>query len=193
MLRASSEIAVATTARSVDEKPTCDASSRPFCRAETTSESQSIATRTSSAMSSNLLIVSLPLAVEVRKALFQIQRGRDPLEREPELDHRERHLRLDADDDGLGTAQPDHVGYVPQGPRRERVDHVERGDVHDDAPGADFADLQHQGVAQLLEILVGQRGRHRRDQVGALLEDRNLHALSPYAECSTGSCVRTTL
>src|SRR5206468_10589231 len=140
MCRASSELAVAPTAMSVDGNPTWDASSRPFCRAATTSESQSIETRTSSAMGANLL-VSLRFAVEVRQAFLQIQRGRDPLEREPELDHRERHLRLDADDDGLGAAQADHVGHVPQGARRERVDHVERGDVHDDAPRADLADL----------------------------------------------------
>src|SRR5262247_1138232 len=119
MLRASSEIAVATTARSVDGKPHCDASSRPFWRAATTSESQSIGTRTSSAMSPNLL-VSLGFAVEVREALFQIEAGRDPFQGEPQLDHRKSHLRLDAHDDGLGAAQPDHVRHVPQGPGRER-------------------------------------------------------------------------
>src|SRR6266478_7938203 len=153
MFLANSEMAVATTARSVEGKPQCDASSRPFWRAETMSASESMGTRTSSAMSANLMVGALHLAVEVREALFQVQRGRDALEREPELDHRERHLGLDADDDGLGPAQPDHVGHVPQGPGGERVDHVERGDVHDDAPGADLADLQHQGVAQLLQVL----------------------------------------
>src|SRR5215470_1689708 len=135
MFRASSEIAVATTAMSVDGNPHCDASSRPFWRAATTSESQSIGTRTSSAMSPNLLL-SLGLAVEVRETLLQIERGRDTLQGEPQLDHREGHLRLDADDDGLGAAQPNHVRHVPQGAGRERVDDVERGDVHDDAPGA---------------------------------------------------------
>src|SRR5712691_9906897 len=147
MFRASSEIAVATTARSVEGNPHCDASSRPFWRAATTSESQSMETRTSSAMSPNLLIVTLPSATEVRETLFQIQRSRDTFQGEPQLDHREGHLRLDADDDGLGAAQPDHVRHVPQGTGRERIDHVQRGDVHDDSPGADLAHLEHQGVA----------------------------------------------
>src|SRR6185369_14973964 len=193
MFRASSEIAVATTAVSVDGNPHCDASSRPFCRAATTSESQSIETRTSSAMSSDLLIASLALAVEIREAFLQVQRRGHALQGEAELDHREGDLRLDTDDDGLGAAQPDHVRHVPERPGGERVDHVERGDVHDDATGADLADLEDQGIAQLLQVLVGQRRLHRRDQVGPLLEDRNLHALSPYAECATGSCIRTTL
>src|SRR5262245_62961902 len=59
MFRASSESAVATTAVSVDGNPHSDASSRPFWRAATTSESQSIEIRTSSAMGPNLLTVDL--------------------------------------------------------------------------------------------------------------------------------------
>src|SRR5262249_34937183 len=102
MFRASSEIAVATTARSVDGNPHCVASSRPSCRAATTSESQSIETRTSSAMSANLLIVTLSVSVQIREPLFEIERGRDPFQGEPELDHREGHLRLDAHDHRLG-------------------------------------------------------------------------------------------
>src|SRR5438445_12680908 len=91
MCRASSEMAVATTARSVEGKPQCDASSRPFWRAETMSATESMGTRTSSAMSANLMVVALHLAVKVREALFQVQRGRHALEREPELDHRGGH------------------------------------------------------------------------------------------------------
>src|SRR5438046_9772353 len=129
MLRASSEIAVAITARSVVGKPHWDASSRPFWRAETMSASQSMGTRTSSAMSANLLARPLPLPVKVREALFQVERCRDAFERQPQLDHRERHLGLDAADDGLSTAEPDHVGDVRQRSSRERIDHVERGDL----------------------------------------------------------------
>src|SRR5438128_2125355 len=121
MFLASSEIAVATTARSVVGNPHCDAKSRPFWRAETMSASQSMDTRTSSAMSANLMARTLPLAVKVREALFQVQRGCDPL------------------------------------------------------PGPDPADRHDQRVPQLLQVLVGERGLHRRDQIGALLEDRNLH------------------
>src|SRR5438128_10920674 len=126
MFRASSEMAVATTARSVDGNPHCDASSRPFWRAATTSVSQSMETRTSSAMSANLLIVVPPLAVEIREALFEVQRGRDAFQGEAQLDHREGHLRLDADDDGLGAAQPEHVRHVPHRGVSERSRHVQR-------------------------------------------------------------------
>src|SRR5262245_1960030 len=165
MLRASSEMAVAMTARSVVGNPQWDASSRPFWRAATMSASQSMGTRISSAMSAYLLAGSPALAVEVRQAFFQIQRGRDALEREPELDHREGHLRLNAHDDGLGPAEPDHVGDVAEGPRCERVDDVEGRDVDDHAPRAKLADRHNQRVAQLLEVLVGEGGLHRRDEI----------------------------
>src|SRR5438128_3751202 len=104
MFRASSEIAVATTARSVEGNPQCDASSRPFCRAETMSTSRSIDTRTSSAMSANLIPGALPLAIKICDALLEVQGGRHALQREAQLDHREGHLRLDPDDDGLCPA-----------------------------------------------------------------------------------------
>src|SRR3989442_7578458 len=116
MFRASSEMAVATTARSVERNPHCDASSRPFWRAITMSASRSMGTRTSSAMSADLTFRALALAVEVRQALFQVQRGRDPLERKAQFDHGEGHLRLDPHDDGLRPAEPDHVGDVAEGP-----------------------------------------------------------------------------
>src|SRR5688572_19679994 len=110
MFLASSEMAVATTARSVEGKPHCDANSRPFWRAETMSTSRSMGTRTSSAMSANLMVLgTLSLAVEVREALFQVERSRHALQREPQLDHREGHFRLDPHDDSLRSAQPDHV------------------------------------------------------------------------------------
>src|SRR2546422_9210077 len=140
MFRASSEMAVATTARSVERNPHCDASSRPFWRAITMSASRSMGTRTSSAMSADLTFRALALAVEVRQALFQVQRGRDPLERKAQFDHGEGHLRLDPHDDGLRPAEPDHVGDVAEGPGRERIDHVEGGDVDDDPSGPDLAD-----------------------------------------------------
>src|SRR5215510_5366629 len=187
MLRSSSEMAVATTARSVVENPHCVASSRPFWRAATMSASQSIGTRISSAMSAHLLAGSPALAVKVRQAFFKVQRGRDALEREPELDHRECHLRLNAHDDGLGPAEPDHVGDVAEGARRERVDDVEGGDVDDHAPRTYLADRYDQRVAQLLEVLVGEGGLHRRDEIRALLEDRDLHETLAAATRSVAS------
>src|SRR5713226_6141388 len=196
MFLASSEIAVATTARSVVGNPHCDAKSRPFWRAETMSASQSMDTRTSSAMSANPMVGPIPLAVKVGEALFQVQRGCDPLQREPQLDHREGHLRLDPHDDGLRPAQPDHVRDVTQGPGRERIDDVKRRHVHDDRPGPDLADLPDERVAQLAQVRVRERRLNGRGQIRALLEDRNLHGSSSpraYAGSVIDSRVRPTL
>ena len=55
----------------------------------------------------------------------------------PELDHRKGHLGLQADDHGVRAAQPGHVRDRAQRPGRERVHHVDRGDVDDDALRAD--------------------------------------------------------
>src|SRR6059058_4614585 len=149
MFRASSEMAVATTARSVEGRPQCEASSRPFWRADTMSTSRSMATRTSSAMSANLMMLgTLPLAVKVRKAFFQIERGRDAFQREPQLDHREGHLRLDPHDDGLRSAELDHVGDVAQ--RTERR-------PHDQAPRSGD---RHRGDPAGGGLLDGQAGAH---------------------------------
>src|SRR6267378_1764825 len=160
MFRASSEIAVATTASSVEGKPHCAANSRPFCRADTMSASVSMDTRTSSAMSAPFMLLDFPLgaAMEVLEPFLQVQRRRHTLQREPQLDHRERDLGLDADDDGLRAAQPDHVGDV--------------------AERADLTDLIDQRVAQLLQVVVRERGLDRRDQIRPLLEDRDLHRKS---------------
>src|SRR5262245_41713356 len=152
MLRASSEIAVAMTARSVVGKPHFDASSRPFWREATMSASQSIGTRTSSTMIAHLRTRSLALAVKVGEPLFQIEGRRDALEREPELDHRKGNLRLDTHDDRLCSAEADHVRDVAEGARRERIDDVERGDVDDHPSRPHLADGHHERVAQLLEV-----------------------------------------
>src|SRR2546421_2975715 len=57
-----------------------------------------------------------------RSTLFPYTTLFRSLQREPQLHHGERDLWLDADDDGLRAAQPDHVGDVAEGPGRERID-----------------------------------------------------------------------
>src|SRR5207245_10541035 len=117
------------TARSVEGNPHWDASSRPFWRAETMSTSRSIDTRTSSAMSANLMPGALPLPVKVGETFLEVERRRDPLPREPQLAHREGDLRLDPHDDGLRSTQPDPVRAVAQRPGRDRVDARQRRGV----------------------------------------------------------------
>src|SRR3712207_290090 len=106
MLRAISEIAVASSVRSVPVNPRPDASSRALERARTTSSSFSIATRISSAT----VVALLQQRGEVLEALLEVERGVDVLQAQPELHHGERDLRRDADDDRLRAAQPRHVG-----------------------------------------------------------------------------------
>src|SRR4051794_17355923 len=106
MLRATSEIAVARSVRSVLEKPRPAPISRAACRAVTTSESDAIATRTLSATGIGL---RGQLLLQEGEPLLEVERGVDVLEVHAELDHREGHLGLDPDDHRLGAAQPGHV------------------------------------------------------------------------------------
>src|SRR5260370_20172921 len=166
MLRAISEMAAATTVWSPLENPAWAASSRPRRRAVTTSTSDAMGTRTSSGMvdaALGLLQVVLRLPVQERQPLLEIERGRDTLERQPELDHRESDLGLDPDDHGLGPPQPGHVRDVPQRAHGERVHHVERRDIHDDAARAAFPHPLNHRLTQLRQIGVGELGLDRRD------------------------------
>src|SRR5690349_9382032 len=137
MLRASSEMMVAISVDSVSEKPDCSASSRPLWRAVTMSAtvlmgmvflpSTGRAASGSSLDGSALLLIQLPrhaalgAGVEVGETLLEIECGGHAFQAESQLHHRERHLRLDADDDRVGAAQADHVGHVPQRAHREGI------------------------------------------------------------------------
>src|SRR5689334_16340179 len=113
MLRATSEIAVASSVWSVLERSRSAASARARWRAVTTSESDSIAIR-SSRRSAATVAGAFPGRLEQGEALLEVQRGLHVLEVHPELDHREGHLGLDAHDHGLGAAQPRHLGDAAQ-------------------------------------------------------------------------------
>src|SRR5207249_7739332 len=103
MLRASSEMAVAITVRSLPEKPSAAARARPRCRAVTMSADELMGTTLSArgpASRRGLLDMAGGgghLAVQEGQAFLQVEGGGDVLEGESELDHRERHLWLDAD------------------------------------------------------------------------------------------------
>src|SRR3712207_9169209 len=95
MLRATSEIAVASSVRSVLDKPSAVPISRASWRAVTTSASESIATRTSASTGARL---SRDLLLQEGEALLQVQRRVDVLEVHPQLHHREGDLGLDPQD-----------------------------------------------------------------------------------------------
>src|SRR3989442_6276604 len=186
MFRASSEIAVAITVRSLPVKPICDASSRPRCRASTMSVEEAMATTEAPRVVASWGQISramqgprLWIPPQEGQALFEVQgRGHVP-QGQPELDHGEGHFGLDPHDHGLGPPQTDHVGDRAQGPHGEGVHHVQDRDVDDGAPGPILADLLHQIVPQLEEVLVAQGRLDGADEVAALLQDRDAHLVRP--------------
>src|SRR3954454_22941325 len=101
MLRAISEIAVASSVWSVLGMSRPTASARARWRAVTTSASDSIAIRSAASGAK-------ATRLQEREPLLEIQRRLHVLEAHPELDHGERDFRLDPDDHGLGAAQPGH-------------------------------------------------------------------------------------
>src|SRR5919204_894033 len=161
MLRATSEIAVATSVASVREKPSFAASARPSARAFTMSASASMAMRASSP----ILVHSLHTAFENRNALFEVERSVEGLEVELELHHRDGDVRLDAHDHRLGAAQLRRQRDRLERPCDKGIDHVQRCDVDDDAARAEPADLVGELVAQLEHLAVRKRRLDRRDQV----------------------------
>jgi len=82
-----------------------------------------------------------------RRALLEVERRRDALERQAELHHRERDLGLDADDHCFGPAQPRHVRDVAQRADGEGIHDVERRHVDDHTAGAILSDALDQGLA----------------------------------------------
>src|SRR4051795_4406043 len=139
MLRATSEMAVASSVWSVELSSSSAASSRARWRAVTTSASDSIAIRLSASTVERLL----ELRAQQRQPLLEVESRLDVLELHPQLHHREGDLGLDAHDHGLRATQPRHVGDAAQRAGDERVHDVERGDVDDDPAGAVPGDLAH--------------------------------------------------
>src|SRR4051812_39612172 len=128
MLRAISEIAVASSVWSVLGMSRPIASARARWRAVTTSASDSIAIRSAE---SGAKVAGLLPGLEQGEALLEVERRLHVLEAHPELDHGERHLGLDPDDHRLRAAQPRHHRDATQRARHERVHHVERRDFDD--------------------------------------------------------------
>src|SRR4051812_37356806 len=162
MLRAISEIAVASSVWSVLGMSRPTASARARWRAVTTSASDSIAIRSAASGAKEPLL-------EKREPLLEVQGGLHVLEAHAELDHRERDLRLDADDHGLGAAQPGHHRDPPQRARDERVHDVRGGAVTND-PARAWRGAWGIPVAGKLKTAVsGKGGLIRGDKNGPCL------------------------
>src|SRR6266481_6120232 len=87
MLRATSEMAAATSVTSPPSKPSSFASARPFWRAVTMSESDMIGTSESFGMTK----VPLDVAVQIGQAFLEVQRGANPFQSQPQLHHGKGH------------------------------------------------------------------------------------------------------
>src|SRR5512133_2483156 len=102
MLRAISEIAVAIIVTSVSEKPSWRASSCPAWRAITmSSELLTSTTNSAPTVAPIRRLAGFQVPIQKRKSLLQIQRGVHVVEHQPQLDHREGHLGLQAHDHGV--------------------------------------------------------------------------------------------
>src|SRR3954470_3164520 len=100
MLRATSEIAAAISVTSAPLKPISSARARPRWRAVTISVAELI----SVCVSVSIYRRALGLHVQVEKALLEIQRCPHPFQRQAQLHHRERDVRLNSHDHGFRSA-----------------------------------------------------------------------------------------
>src|SRR5688572_12614530 len=152
MLRASSEIAVATSVASVAEKPISSARLRPWRRAFTISMSDVTGTELSILKSDTSRAMLLEFPIQIFQSFFEIERGRNLAESDTQLHHRKRNLRLYPHDHRLRAAEPDHMGDIPQGAGSEGIQHIQRRHVDNDAARAVTPDTGDQRVAQLHQI-----------------------------------------
>src|SRR5687768_10714680 len=108
MLRATSEIAVARSVWSVLVSSSSEAIARARCLAMTTSASDSIWITDS--CSSATVAGLLPGPRQQCESFLEVEGGEHVLEGHTELHHRERDLRLDADDHRVCPTQARHAG-----------------------------------------------------------------------------------
>src|SRR4029453_8047453 len=132
-------------------------------------------TRTSPTCNS-LIVTRLGPTIEEREALFKVEGGGHAFEGEPKLHHRQRHLGLNPDDDGLCAPELGGVGNATEGSRGKRVEHVERGDVDDHTARTMTAYQVGQVVAQLEQVTIAQRRLDAGDERVTLFENRNGHS-----------------
>src|SRR5258706_14070046 len=170
MLRASSEIAVATRVDSLAEKPSCSARILPWRRAATTSVSVATTTRTPKPSSGPSLVIA-SLSVEISQTFLEIECRGHVLQRDPKLHHGKRDFGLDSDDYRFRAAQPDHVGQIAHRPGGERIEHVQSRDIDNDAARTILADLLHQRIAQLQQVGIRERRLDGRDWIMRRLKD----------------------
>src|SRR5713101_7937091 len=148
MLRAISEMAAAITVWSPLENPASAARSRPRCRAVTTSTSAAIG------ISSSLGTFDAPRAALDAELRLVVEEQQSFLEVQRGGHALEREAELHHGEGHLGLNPDDH------------------------APGPETPDALDQRLPQLREVGVRERRLDRRNEIVALLQDRDFHASS---------------
>src|SRR5215471_14004104 len=119
ILRATSDIAVAISVSSLEEKRRPDTKLRACWRAVRTSTSALIGTTSSPASVMASRFPAVP-HVEQVKTVLEVEGRHRPFQGQPKLHHRKRHVRLDPDDDAFRPEQLDHLGNAAQRADSER-------------------------------------------------------------------------
>lgn len=112
--------------------------------------------------------------IKIGKASIRV-RGSNGLQPKAEPRQSYRHIRLDADNDHLGTAKPYNGREIAQSAGCKGIHYVKSGQVHDDAARPAAADLLDDPIAKLCEIVIDQRGGYGGNEAGALLLNWNIH------------------
>src|SRR4051812_27655465 len=147
VLRASSLAAVTIFVWSTRLKPSSTARCLTAWRAPTTS-SADLTGRSSLRRTGNVAPPAVDAAAQQIHAALDVERRPYPVQRQPELHERDRDGRLHTDDHRLGVEDARHRSDVAEHAADEGIDHLERGDVDEDAFGARADDPGREIVLQ---------------------------------------------
>src|SRR5215212_4940427 len=133
--------------------------SRARWRETTMSSSRRMAIRSirsSSTISTTPHGIASEQAPKQEAASDGIERGVNTLELEAKLDQRDRHGRLDADDDRLSTHQPGVDREIVEEPTQERVDRLDHRQIEDHPAHAGTLQHRAERLLQGQGVAVGQ-------------------------------------
>ena len=105
------------------------------------------------------------------ESVLEVERGGADVHAHSELRDRGCDAGVDPDDDGVGAAEAPDLGEISERARRERVQHVDLGEIDDDAVGAVSPDLFGEVALEPGELSVVERRVDGRDQVIPLPQD----------------------
>ena len=96
-------------------------------------------------------------AVEQSQTVVEVERGEKGVHVHAQANRREGDIRIDTDNDCGGAAQAGHLGEVVQRAGREGIQHIQRGDVDDDAARAVATNLVDEVALETQQLTVVER------------------------------------